>query len=271
MQRLVARRGTVAVLAVLVATLVAQLALGLMTAVRRSAEDDLITLVGCQALGYVAVGFALCRMYAPEGSMRLAFGVRRPTWIAAVSSLMVGGGLYLGLARLDVWLAARVPSSEAEQAALERIFRDETAGDRLRLFIALVLVLAVARELFFRGVLFSVLQPDAATRRRAALYSCGLSLLLAFGGDVRSLVVQGVAALAFTWVRYASKTAICAVLAHMAFAAVPHALHLAQRSDAQISWRAVVVGVAALGLGLLGSSVGRLPSDEPLPFARETA
>ena len=96
------------------ATLLQQIAVMATEAARPGAIADLVNQTGCRLLTYSVLAFVMIRVYAPEGSMRSMFGMRRVALVALPLAALLGAGLSPALSTLDAIVSKRFPLEQAE-------------------------------------------------------------------------------------------------------------------------------------------------------------
>jgi membrane protease YdiL (CAAX protease family) len=186
---------------------------GITAAVRPGAEIDVVNLTACEVLATSVALFAVARVYAPEDSLRNAFGVRAVGPIRLLLSALAGAGLNPILSRMDDWIVRRWPYDDpAVTEAMEKLVSHTPPGV---LVAAGLVVMPLAHEVFFRGALFTQLTrslPRGAVVLATTIFSCSLEWRsvpssLALGFMLGSLRAQ-------------SGTVVAAVMGRLAFSAV---------------------------------------------------
>jgi membrane protease YdiL (CAAX protease family) len=230
---------------------------GVTESVRPGAETDVVNLGACQALATSAVIFAMVRVHARELSLRATLGVRAPAVLPLLLAGAAGAGLYPFASTIDSMVVAHWPYSAEEGAVVDKLLAAPSPAARVALVAVAFLVIPVARELFFRGILFTELR-RAASARIAILAS---TLLFAgYPSDPRELPTSILLGLALGVVREQTGTVVCAVAAHLAYGAVEAIPVLAGRDPTAdvtypMSW--IVGGAAITILALSGIALAR--------------
>jgi hypothetical protein len=248
------------------AFLVTLVLLGLLEALKPGTEEDLVTLVAAQVLGYAIVAFVALRVHAPDQSLRDFFGVTRPKAVHVLAGLVGGASLYPCLSKLDDLVAHRMPQSEEERAALGRILATDTTTQKVVLGACLLFVLPLTIELFYRGVLFSLAESGGTARAFLATLSASVASSVLYSSSVRALPsLLGFAVLAGL-LRATSRSVVPAILAHLGFFAVPLLPGLLLRGyEERYSWPLAIGGAV---VAVLVSSLGALrrrPALSPAP------
>jgi hypothetical protein len=187
-------------------TLLVALLLGVMISIidaaRPGAFVDVVTVATCKLLAYSVVLFALLRVHEPESSIRHVLALRRPPAALVFLGVLVGSGLSPAAMWLDGVFSKRFPPSQAELEAYERIFDAPTPGKKIALLLALVVVMPVCDELFFRGALFTPLK--RGRRAESVVLATAAYDTLLGGASAREIASILVTALAISWMRAVS-------------------------------------------------------------------
>jgi membrane protease YdiL (CAAX protease family) len=216
---------------------------------RPGASNDLVNIVLCIVLVESAILLAMLLVYAPTKSVRAVLGIRATSAPAALLSLASGAFLYPALSWVDDLLLKRFPKSEEDTERLARLLAVHTRGERVALFVALVLVLPIFDELLFRGMFYGGLRRG----RVSSLAIVGTALLFAVAsGEWRDLPVYLVVGILLAWLRSRSGSLVPSMLAHCAYEAVPVVLLLQGHDDATFprSWIAGAVAGVAVTVGV---------------------
>lgn len=116
--------------------------------------------VPAQSAGTIATVWALSRRRTDWHQALSVSMVRKDAW-----GLLVGAGLQIGLSLIAYWvivglLGGEVPTQEVVEAAADAIGR----GERLLVFVGVVVLAPVSEELVFRGVLLGALRRTRSER-----------------------------------------------------------------------------------------------------------
>ncbi len=241
--------------------------LGVLAELKPGSEEDLVTLVMSQALGYAVLAFVALRVHGPDARLRDFVGLTAPRPVHVMVGLVSGAGLYPLLSKLDDLVAHRMPVSQEEREAMGRILATDTLTQKVVLVACLLVALPVAVELFYRGVLFSVAEPSGTQRAFMAVVSASLASSLLYSSSLRSLPsIFGFAILAAS-LRALSRSVVPSVLAHVAFFGVPLLPALFVRNyEERYPWP-WAAGAAALAVAVwfVGFALRRsAPAAEPL-------
>jgi len=200
-------------------TLVVAILLGLMIAVidavHPGAFVDVVTVATCKLLAYTLVLFAILRVHEPDSSIRRVLALRRPPAIMVILGAVVGAALSPGAMWMDGVLARRFPPSPQETEAFQRIFTTPTPGKKIALLLALVVVMPICDELFFRGALFTPLKKGR--RVESVILATAAYDTLLGGASVREIASMLAATLAIAWIRAVSGSVFPSVAARVAF------------------------------------------------------
>ena len=214
-------------------------------AARPGAIDDIVNLGACTALATSLVIFAMVRVHARESSLRLTLAV---TPVAP---------LHLLLSTIDDRMVARWPYSPEETQAMERLFAVPTMSSRVALVLVGFVAIPLAREVFFRGIVFSEIM--RSTSARVATVASALLFTLS-ELDWRSLPTTLVLGLALARLRERTGTVLAAAAAHVAFFAVAGVPILGGRdtkADVVFTPKWIVGGAVIAVLALVGVGAGK--------------
>lgn len=194
-------------------------------------------------------------MHEPESSIRRVLALRRPPAILVLLAAVVGAGLAPGAMWLDGLSSRRFPPSPEETEAFRRIFDTPTMGKKVALVLAVVVVMPVFDELFFRGALFTPLKKG----RRAetvVLATAAYDTLLA-GASPRELASMLAATLVIAWIRAISGSVFPSIAARVAFFAV-QVLPLVLLGDDKLPATLAIAGLALAAASLAGiAAIGK--------------
>ena len=229
--------------------------IAIIDAVHPGALIDVVTVATCKLLAYSVVLFAILRVHEPQSSIRHVLALRRPPAIMVFLGAMVGAGISPGAMWLDGMFARRFPPSPQETEAYERIFTMPTLGKKIALLLALVVVMPICDELFFRGALFTPLKKGR--RAESVILATAAYDTLLGGASPREIVSMLAAALAISWIRAVSGSVFPSVAARVAFFAV-QVVPLVLLHDDKLPGGIAVGGVALAVASLAGiSAVGK--------------
>jgi membrane protease YdiL (CAAX protease family) len=246
-------------------TLLVAVLLGVMIAVIDAAHPgafvDVVTVATCKLLAYSVVFFAILRVHEPESSIRHLLALRRPPAVMVLLAAAVGAGLSPAAMWLDGLFAKRFPASPAELEAFERIFTAESAGKKIALIAALVVVMPVCDELFFRGALFTPLK--RGRRAESVILATAAYDTLLGGASAREVASILATALAIAWIRAVSGSVIPSIAARVTFfgvQVVPLVLMSREpRFSASMTLGGVVLAAVSLaGIAALGKRSARV-------------
>lgn len=240
-------------------TLLVAVALGVMItiigAARPGANLDVVTVATCKLLAYSVVLFGMLRVHEPESSIRHLLALRRPPAILVILGAAVGAGLSPAAMWLDGVFAKRFPPSAAELEAYERIFDTPTPGKKIALLLALVVVMPVCDELFFRGALFTPLK--RGRRAESVILATAAYDTLLGGTSPREIASILATALAISWIRAVSGSVFPSIAARVVFFGV-QVVPLVLFHEPKITWMTALGGVTLAAVSLAGiAAVGK--------------
>jgi membrane protease YdiL (CAAX protease family) len=229
--------------------------ISIIDAARPGAFVDVVTVATCKLLAYSVVLFALLRVHEPESSIRHLLALRRPPAVLVFLGALVGCGLSPAAMWLDGVFSKRFPPSQAELDAYERIFDAPTPGKKIALLLALVVVMPVCDELFFRGALFTPLK--RGRRAESVILATAAYDTLLGGASAREIASVLVTALAISWMRAVSGSVFPSVAARVVFFGV-QVVPLVLAREPNVTGIVALIGVVLAGLSLAGiAAVGR--------------
>jgi membrane protease YdiL (CAAX protease family) len=190
---------------------------------RPGAITDIVSVSACVVLATSLVVFAMLRVHAPNDSMRATLGVRAVSPLAWVLAAVAGVGLCPVLSTVDDLVARRWPYDDAE--ALENMQKLLGSSTRLALVLGVFVIIPLAREVFFRGVLFGELdragnggQPSGESAGATAVAVVATTILFTvFSLDWRSMPTALVLGASLGWLRARTGSLVAPVVAHLAF------------------------------------------------------
>ena len=192
---------------------------------RPGAITDIVNVSACVVLATSLIVFAMVRVHAPNDSMRATLGVRAVSPLAWVLAAVAGASLCPALSTVDDLVARRWPYDDAE--ALENMQKLLGSSSRLALVLGVFVVIPLAREVFFRGVLFGELERSARgpgaraageSGRGTAYAVVATAILFAiFSLDWRAMPTALVLGAALGWLRARTRSLVAPAVAHLAF------------------------------------------------------
>lgn len=233
-------------------SLLEQVCVATTEALRPGGLTDVVNLTACDVLATSIVAVAIIGLQPHDLPVRTSFGLRSCALLAPVIGAVAGAGSSLILSALDDRILRKWPYDDP--AALENMERLLSRSSRAALVVGIFVVIPLARELFFRGLLYGRLRrsaPATLTIVVTAVLFAGSSL------DWRAMPSALLLGLALGWVRERTGSVVPAVAAHLGFWAVEGVpIWMGRNPAAEITYplRWVVVGaaIALLALGLLG-------------------
>jgi membrane protease YdiL (CAAX protease family) len=224
--------------------------------VRPGAATDLVNRCACSLLATSLVVFAMVRVHAREASLRRTLGVLAPEPAHVFLALAAGAGLFPLKVFVDARILAWKPYGPEETAVLDKLMDVPTMHARVVLVVTYMVLLPIANELFFRGILFGELRRAAGVT--VAIISTAL-FSMSFQ-DERGWPTAALLGLMLGVLRERTGTVVTAILAHLAFwsvAAIP--LLRGRDPDADVTFPAkwIVGGALIALLAVAGAGAGR--------------
>lgn len=199
----------------LVAVLLYAFGLSIAESLRAGALKDIVTKATGAALAYSVTLFIILRVHEPEGSIRKVLALKTPPLLTMPLALVMGAGLAAPAAWLNAMLLRRLPYSEQEQLDTLGATTYDTTPKRIALVVAMVIVIPLLDELFFRGALFTPLRKRA--RLEPVVMATAAYETLSSSPHVRDMISLFALSLALSWIRGVSGSSIPSILARMAF------------------------------------------------------
>jgi membrane protease YdiL (CAAX protease family) len=232
---------------------------------RPAARTDIVSLSACVVLATSIVIFVAARIHAPHGSLRALLAVRGIGPVRAFLAASAGAGLAPLVSSLEDVILRRWPYADAE--VTESFQRLVASSSRLALVAGALVVVPVARELFFRGLIFGRLlqrraslepMPAPARRWRAVVSTTVLFALFSAALDPREVPTALLLGFAFARLRDRTGSVLAPVVAHLAYGAVdaiPILLGRDPTANVTYAPRWVLGGaiIAALALAAVGA------------------
>jgi membrane protease YdiL (CAAX protease family) len=234
--------------------LVEGLAVQITEAVRPGAQTDIVNLAACQVLGTSLVLFAMARFHASELPLRGVLGARAIAPLRALLSIAAGAGLFPLMSTIDGAVLRRWPIQD--DSAAESVQKLLASSSRTGLVIAALVVVPIARELFFRGVLYGGVR--ATVNARAAIVATSVLYACSFL-DPQQMPTALAMGLALAWLRERSGTVFAPILAQLAYGAV-EGIPILRGQDLEadvvypVRWIAGGAVIAVLALVGIGAS-----------------
>jgi membrane protease YdiL (CAAX protease family) len=189
---------------------------------RPGAITDIVSISACVVLATSVLVFAMLRVHAPVESMRATLGVRPIGPLRLLLAAAAGAGLSPALSTLDDLVARRWPYDDTE--ALESMQKLLASSTHLGLVLGVFVVIPLAREVFFRGVLFGELSRDPVGRgggndggSAVVAFLATTVLFTVFSLDWRSMPSALVLGVSLGWLRLRTASLVAPVVAHLAF------------------------------------------------------
>jgi membrane protease YdiL (CAAX protease family) len=215
---------------------------------------DVVSLSACRVLATSIVIFAVMRVHAREGSVRRAIGLAPIAPHHLALSAAAGFGLSPVLTALDDRILARFPYSESDVANIEKLV---SSAPSVVLVVAMFVVIPIAHEVFFRGLLFGGLRAAGTTAETVLVTAL---LYTASSLDLRVAASTMLLGLALGWLR-ARSGSLFAPLAAVLALHVLDAITISRGSDPMgetphpLKW--VVFGSMLAVLSLAAMRLGR--------------
>jgi membrane protease YdiL (CAAX protease family) len=237
--------------------IVEQLCVSVTESARPGAQTDLVNLGACQVLATSIVIFAIVRVHARDASLRATLGVRPPEPLHVILAAAAGAGLYPLTSKIDDLIAKRWPFDASDMALNDKLLSVPTTHARVALVATAFFVIPIARELFFRGILYSGLRRSAPAS--VAIASTAV-FFGSFAGEPREMPTTLLLGVALAVLRERTGTVVTAIVAHLAFwsvVAIPVMRGRDPAMDVNYPTEWIIGGAVIALLALVGVGAGR--------------
>jgi membrane protease YdiL (CAAX protease family) len=146
--------------------------------------------------------------------------VGEPKVLDAGLGVAAGVGIVPLLDLLDRQAQRWFPAKAEEALADTLMFANATGGQRLKIALVIIVLLPVAQELFFRGLIFSGLAARAGGRTFGAVVVSSVAFALT-SSSPRAMLQMVVLGLVLACVRAWSASVIVSTLAHASYFVIP--------------------------------------------------
>jgi len=212
-------------------------------AARPGAQVDLVNVTACYVLTYSLIIFVMLRIYEPETRVRRVLAFRGCSAFGAILATIAGAALSPPMTLVASYVTKRFPLGDEENALLDHLFHTDSLAARIVLVVSVVLLAPICEQLFFNGVIYGGLRRG----RVSSLAITGTAIFFATSSaDLRDLPLLLPRGLVLTWFRSRSGSIVPAILAHVAFLAVPNAPVLIGRPEIKAFPLPWTLGGAAL-------------------------
>ncbi len=234
------------------AVVVAFIVLHALSGGREDVAPDVLSFGLAMAVAHFGIAFVAIRVHAPEGSLRVIFGLGSPKTLDFCAAIAVGVGIVPLIDRLDTLAARRFPQTASEAAANALMFANGTPGQRLKIGVVSVLLFPLAQELFFRGLIFSGLSSRSSGRSLVPVVVSTIAFALSWVSP-RAIIPMVAFGLVLGCVRAWSQSVAVSMVAHASYlliAALPLLQGKAQEASIAFSLRQIVAMTIAAVLAL---------------------
>ena len=219
-------------------------------AARPGATGDLVSATACCVLAYSLVVFVMVRVYQPESSLRSVLALRVVSPFSVFFAALVGAGIAPTMHVMGSLIERRFPTPteevERQSEIIGKLLATPTLGSKVALFVAVVLVIPAAEDLFYRGMLFGGLRKGRPLALATLTTAAYFALSHEEPRDIPSFFVVG---LVFAWLRGQTGSIIPSFVANAAYCAMPLVPQLLNRAGPEELFpRALPLGAAATAL-----------------------
>jgi membrane protease YdiL (CAAX protease family) len=197
----------------------------------------------------------MVRWHAPDLPMRGVLGMRGISPLHVPLAIAAGAGLFPLMSTVDSLIVKRWPIQD--DSAAEGIEKLLASSSRVGLVVAALVVVPIARELFYRGILYGGIR--ATVNVRVAILATSVFYACSFL-DPQQMPTALALGFALAWLRERSGTVIAPILAQLAYGSVEGIPILrGQDLEADVTYPAkwIAGGAAIALLALVGIGAGR--------------
>jgi membrane protease YdiL (CAAX protease family) len=190
---------------------------GVTQAARPGALSDIVNLGACTALATSIIVFAVVRLHARDASLRATLGVTPPAPLHVVLAVAAGAGLYPLMSTIADLAARRWPAGPKEAELASQLLAVPTTSARVALVVSLFVVMPLAREIFFRGLLYGEI------RRATNVHTAAIATSVFFAAaqlDWHTLPSTLAFGFALARLRERTGSVLAPIAAHLAYWAV---------------------------------------------------
>ena len=254
--------------------LVFAIAMSVLAAVRPNAQPDDVSAALLDAASVLAVVYAIARVHAPEARTRALVGVRPLGVLPALVAAAMGACAVVPCGALQALISRRFPLTDERSAEITHMLASQGRAERIAGVVALVLVMPIADELFFRGALATGVARDKGRVVALATTTLAFALVYAAVFDPHYLPLYLALGVMCGVARLATGTVLAAIVAHLGWRAADlvRDLRVTGTIDPLVTSTypyprfelPILAGatVATFALGLLLTRLARAPGDD---------
>jgi membrane protease YdiL (CAAX protease family) len=242
----------------LAATLFYLLVSSALAALHPGSEKDVVSSVGCQAIGYLSVLFVILQVHAPDTGVRDFVGMRPTDPLFYGIGVGIGVALELPANALYAAIERRWPSSVEDH--IGALFHASSSPKRAAIALAIILFGPMLEEVLFRGALF---RPMLKVHPPSMVVVVTATLFAMAHFSFQAWLPIGLLGAALGFLRWKSGSLVPSMLAHVTFNAIPFYGMAAHRPDTPEvdphvpAWLHVASGAAVVVFLVFAYLVGR--------------
>jgi membrane protease YdiL (CAAX protease family) len=250
------------------------MAMSVLGAVRPNAQPDDVSAALLDAASVLAIVYAIARVHAPEAGTLTLIGVRPLKPLPGLISAVMGACAVVPFGALQALIARKFPLTDERSEEITHMLASQGRAERLAGVLALVLIMPIADELFFRGALATGVARDKG--RVVALVTTALAFALVYAAvfDPHYLPLYVALGVMCGVARLTTGSVLAAIAAHLGWRAADlvRDLRVTGTIDPLVTatypypsyTRPVLIGatVATIALGLLLTRFQRPAEDD---------
>ncbi|MCH2110627.1 MAG: CPBP family intramembrane metalloprotease [Polyangiaceae bacterium] len=154
-----------------------------------------LLLSGLSASAFLIVSARLLGSYPMGDNLAAAVALRSTAWPLLPLGALIGAGLQLPAERIHQWVVQVFPPSAEQLAKQAKIFDVQNSVTAVGMVVTLCLIVPLAEETFFRGVIYGAMRRSAVSVSRAfwtvavGFTLCHLSLQTIFSIAIVAIIL----------------------------------------------------------------------------------
>jgi membrane protease YdiL (CAAX protease family) len=193
------------------------LAMSVLGAVRPGSQPDDVSAALLDAASVLGIVYAIARVHAPEVDTLSLIGVRPLRVVPGLVAAVMGACAVVPFGALQALISRRFPLGDERSAEITHMLASQGRAERIAGVIALVVVMPIADELFFRGALATGVARNKGRVVALVTTVVAFSLVYAAVFDPHYLPLYAALGLMCGVARLTTGSVVAAVVAHLAW------------------------------------------------------
>lgn len=195
------------------------MAMSVLGAVRPNAQPDDVSAALLDAASVLGIVYAIARVHAPETNTLALIGVRPLGVLPGLISAVMGACAVVPFGALQALISRRFPLTDERSEEITHMLASQGRAERIAGIVALVVVMPIADELFFRGALATGVARHKG--RLVALITTALAFSLVYAAvfDPHYLPLYVALGVMCGVARLTTGSVVAAILAHLGWRA----------------------------------------------------